>query len=152
MIWCGSHYKLVCRFLSWSLFYEYLIYLNAVISKAISRLRKIVPLRKNTVNICIFFRLPQAWILILQESAGHFLSHTQIYFAYHADGSLNVSVGLNHGNSFLSGRLVEQIEGVVAFMISQLDFELTREGVSDRRTQERLGEILGNIRILIPHL
>ena len=65
--------------------------------------------------------------------------------AYNADGNLNVNIGLNTDDFFIVGRPIAQVEILLSFIISQLDYDLSRSNITDRRTQERLGEILKNI-------
>ena len=65
-------------------------------------------------------------------------------FAYNDDGSLNPVVGFNQDNYFVRDRPVAQLQSLLQFLISQLDFDLFGNGVQDRRTQMLLGEILAN--------
>jgi hypothetical protein len=67
---------------------------------------------------------------------------------FNSDGSLIVTA-VNPTNHYYEQRPVKLVETLFCFLISSLDFELTRAGIVDRRTQERLGELLLNLRTIL---
>ena len=69
-------------------------------------------------------------------------------FAYNEDENLNTVIGFNLDHSFPKDRPIPQIESFLSFLISQFDFELFRKGITDRRTQESLGIILGIVQVI----
>ena len=40
---------------------------------------------------------------------------------------------------------IDAIRSCIASIISNFDYDMTRQGITDRSTQERLGKILGNL-------
>ena len=65
-------------------------------------------------------------------------------FAYNAEGNLDTNKGFNPSDFFLRMREVKEVQQLIMNMVSMLDFDLVREGISDKRTHEALIQIAEN--------